>query len=64
MQILQAKLMNNLSPRNNYIFMEFEVLGKRQKVIAKEHGLTEKTVKLIICKIRKIRNELQKHKPT
>ena len=50
----------NLSTRNNYIYMEFETLGKRQKVIAKEHGLAEKTVKLIICKIRKMRNENRK----
>lgn len=45
--------MNNIETRNNFIFMEFEILGKRQKEIAKEHGLAEKTVKLIICEIRK-----------
>lgn len=56
MQILRVKPINNIATRNNYIFMEFEILGKRQKVIAKEHGLAEKTVKLIICKIRKTQN--------
>lgn len=47
----------DLKTRNNMIYMDFEILGKRQKVIANEYGLAEKTVKLIICRIRKERND-------
>ena len=52
----------NLSNRNNLIFMEFEILGKRQKDIAIAHGLAEKTVKLIICRIRKNQMTQPTHK--
>jgi hypothetical protein len=44
--------MNDLEKRNNLIFMRFEMLGHRQRAIADELGLTEKTVKFIIGKVR------------
>jgi hypothetical protein len=52
--------LENLQHRNNLIYMYYEILGLRQKEIGSIFGLAEKTVKLIIGKVRRERNEPRK----